>query len=95
MRSPTPARVKWSPPTNLGAEETWEVTLAEVRRMVKDFPAVWEALTLEERRETLRLLVESLKVYRTHAELKLLFLDPVQIPLDFRRGRNAQAAVTA
>lgn len=79
----------------LGAEEALEVTLAEVQRMLKDFPAVWEALTLEERRETLRLLIESLKVYRTYAELKLLFLDPVQIPLDFRRGRKPAPAVAS
>lgn len=72
-----------------------EVTLAEVRRMLKDFPGVWEALTLEERRETLRLLVESLKVYRTHADLKLLFLESVQIPLEFRRGRKPAPAVAS
>jgi site-specific DNA recombinase len=75
----------------LGQEEHLEVTLAEIRSVLADFPIVWEALTLEERRETLRLLVEHLTVYKTHAELKILFLYPVVIPLDFRGSRAAPA----
>jgi len=71
----------------LGEEESLEVTLAEVRSVLADFPTLWEALTLEERRETLRLLIEQLAVYKTHAELKLLFVDPIPIPLDFRSNR--------
>ena len=37
----------------------------------------------------LRLLIEALKVYLKPAELKLLFLEPVQIPIDFRRSKRA------
>lgn len=79
----------------LGEEQSVAVTLAEVRSMLADFPVVWEALGHEERRESLRLLVEHLKVYKTHAELKLLFLDPVEIPLDFRHTREHAAASAA
>src|SRR5262245_62304478 len=42
--------------SELEEEQTLEVTLAEVQRALGSFPAVWETLTLEERRETLRLL---------------------------------------
>lgn len=76
----------------LGEDETLAVTLAEVRSMLADFPSLWQALTLEERREALRLLIEELKVFKTHAELKLLFLEPVEIPLPARgRGRLLDA----
>jgi site-specific DNA recombinase len=78
----------------LEAEQTLEVTLAEVRKALKDFSAVWEALTLEERRETLRLLIEHLKVYKEHAELKLLFLDPISFSTDFRHGTRPRRAPT-
>jgi hypothetical protein len=69
-------------------EKGLEVTLAEVRQALADFPTVWEALTLEERREMLRLLIEELKVFKPHAELKLVFLDPVRIALDFVRTKG-------
>jgi hypothetical protein len=36
-----------------------------------------------------RALIEHLKVYPKHAELKLLFLEPVQIPIDFRQSKRA------
>src|SRR5262249_52277053 len=75
----------------LEAEQTLEGTLAEGRAALNAFPAVWEALTLEERREMLRLLIEHLKVYSTHAELKLLFLDPIVFSTDFRHGKRPRA----
>jgi site-specific DNA recombinase len=68
----------------LSQDEGLEMTFAEVQRMLSDFPALWAALEHEERRETLRLLVEELKVYRSHAELKLLFLEPLTLPLTQR-----------
>jgi len=61
--------------------ENLEVSLAEVRKVLKDFPTVWDSLEHEEQQEVLRLLIETLKVYKTHAEMKLLFLDPIQFPL--------------
>lgn len=79
----------------LGEEEALEVTLAEVRKMLTDFPTVWEALELEERREVLRLLIEHLKVYSTHAELKILFLTPITVPLATRRGRRPSTGTAA
>jgi site-specific DNA recombinase len=72
----------------LEAEQSLEVSLAEVRTALDSFPDVWETLTLEERREMLRLLIESLKVYKTHAELKLVFLEPMQFSTDFSRGKR-------
>lgn len=82
----------------LEAEQTLEVTLAEIRKALDSFPEVWETLTLEERREMLRLLVEYLKVYPTYAELKLVFLGPMQISTDFRHGKRprlSQASAAA
>src|SRR5205807_8447346 len=73
---------------DLEAEQRLEVTLAEVRKALDSFPEVWETLTLEERREMLRLLIEYLKVYPTYAELKLVFLEPMQISTDFRHGKR-------
>jgi site-specific DNA recombinase len=70
----------------LAQEESLEVSLAEVQTVLKDFPKMWDELELEERREVLRLLIEELKVNKTHAELKLLFLSPVTIPLNARRA---------
>jgi len=61
--------------------ENLEVSLAEVRKVLQEFPTLWDSLEHEEKQEVLRLLIESLKVYKTHAEMKLLFLDPIQFPL--------------
>jgi site-specific DNA recombinase len=63
--------------------ETLEVNLAEVKQVLQDFPKVWDVLEHEEKQEMLRLLVEHLKVSKERAELKLLFLDPVEINLSF------------
>jgi len=70
----------------LAQEESLEVSLAEVQSVLKDFPKMWQELELEERREVLRLLIEELKVNKTYAELKLLFLEPVIISLDASRS---------
>jgi site-specific DNA recombinase len=75
--------------TEVEAEQGLEVTLGEVRKALADFPTIWEALTLEERREMLRLLIEELKVSPKQAELKILFLEPVQLPIDFRQTKRA------
>jgi hypothetical protein len=72
----------------LGELEAVEVTFAEVKRVLIEFPKVWEALEFEEKRETLRLLIERLHVYKTHLELKLLFLEPMEIPFILQRGRK-------
>jgi site-specific DNA recombinase len=72
----------------LGGQEAIEVTLSEVKRVLIEFPKVWEALKFEEKRETLRLLIEHLTVFKTHLELKLLFLEPMEIPFQLQRGRK-------
>jgi len=78
----------------LGEEEAVGVTLAEVKRALKDFPKVWDALALEEKREMLRLLVERLDVGKTTADLKLLFIDPLKVPMLLKRGRKPKRELT-
>jgi site-specific DNA recombinase len=70
-----------------------EVSLNEVRKVLADFPTLWETLEHEERQEVLRLLVEELKVFKTHAEMKLLFLDPIQFPLISKTTKKADAEI--
>jgi site-specific DNA recombinase len=79
--------------SELCEQEAVEVTLAEVRKVLSEFPKVWEALEFEEKRETLRLLIEHLKVYKTHLELKLPFLEPMEIPFILQRGRQKSIPV--
>jgi hypothetical protein len=67
-------------------EENLEVTVAEVEKVLADFGRTWEGLSGDERREVLRSLVEYLKVYPDHAELKLLFRPEVRLGLDLRRA---------
>ena len=74
----------------VGEAEAIRYTLAEVSRVLVDFPQVWQASTQDERREMLRLMVEDLRVHPQHAELKLVLLDPVRLELP--RGRRVQAA---
>ena len=71
--------------------ESVEVGLQEVREMLSSFDAVWSELTLDEQRELLRSLVDELSVSREKAELKLLLMPPVEISLEFKRGRSKQA----
>jgi site-specific DNA recombinase len=71
-------------------EENLEVSLAEVKKTLLDFPKVWDALEPEERREVLRSLVEELKVFKDRAELKLLFLDPIEVLLAGSRRMKAK-----
>jgi hypothetical protein len=47
----------------LGEQAAVEVTLAEVKRVLIEFPRVWEALEFEGKREILRLLIEHLHVF--------------------------------
>jgi site-specific DNA recombinase len=70
----------------LAQEQTLEVNLSEVRQTLENFPQVWDALEHEEQQEMLRLLIEDLRVFSSHAELKLLFMEPMTIPLTFRRS---------
>jgi site-specific DNA recombinase len=79
--------------SDLGQTEHIELTLSEVRKVLQEFPTVWEALEHEERREMLRLLIEELRVYKTHIELKLLFLDSVEVL--FGTGTKKGTSATA
>jgi len=80
---------------SLGAKEaeaeSLEMSLGQVREALKDFDRVWEHLTIDEQREMLRALVEHLKVWKDKAELKLVLMPPVEIPLVFRRGPTQSA----
>ncbi len=69
-----------------------EVGMEEVRGMLRDFDTVWEHMAVEERREVLRSLIEDLRVWKDRAELKLLFLPPIELPIAFARGRSPGAA---
>jgi len=73
----------------VGDEERLELSLAEVKKTLQDFPQVWDALEHEERREVLRLLVESLHIFKDRAELKLLFMEPMNIPLKVYHRKEA------
>lgn len=59
--------------------------------LLQDFPTIWDVLEHEEKQEMLRLLVEHLKVSKERAELKLLFLDPREINLNFMRPQKEAA----
>ncbi len=70
-----------------GAEaESIEVEIDQVKEMLGRFDEVWGNLTLDEQREMLRALVEELNIWKEKAELKLLFMPPMEIPLRFTRG---------
>ena len=64
--------------------ENFELTLAEVEKVLNDFGSTWEGLSADERREVIRSLVEYLKVYPDRADLKLIFLPEVRLSLKFR-----------
>ena len=54
-----------------------------------DFAGTWEDMTIDEQRECLRALVEHLRVYEDHLELKLVFTPEVTLPLESgRKGRT-------
>jgi site-specific DNA recombinase len=73
------------------AGENIEVTLAEVEQVLEDFSQTWEGMPVDERREVMRSLVEYLKVYSDHAELKLVFQPEVGLDLSFGRSRHREA----
>ena len=73
----------------VGDEEKLEFSLAEVKQTLQDFPKVWDALEHEEQRELLRLLIESLHIFKDRAELKLLFMEPITIPLKVYHRKEA------
>jgi len=58
--------------------------------MLRDFDTVWGHMTVEERREMLRSLIEDLRVWKDRAELRLLFLPAVEVALAFKRGPSAR-----
>jgi hypothetical protein len=72
--------------TGFSAEsEAVEVGIEEMRRAVQDFGRVWEHMTLDEQRELLRAVVESLRVWKDRAELKVhyvpaLITQPLFVP---------------
>lgn len=72
-----------------------ELLVAEVEQTLLNFNSIWETLTVDEQRELLRSLVETLDVYHGEMELKLLFTPAVTLSLDFPRGRPPQAPTTA
>ena len=59
--------------------------------MLGTFTATWEAMSQDEQRETIRSLVEYLRVYDDHMDLKLVFTPEVRLELDFPRGRRPKA----
>jgi DNA invertase Pin-like site-specific DNA recombinase len=60
-----------------------ELALSEVAQALDDFSAAWDTLSVDERREMLRSIVEYLRVYPEHAELKILCLPEVRLDLRF------------
>jgi uncharacterized coiled-coil protein SlyX len=76
----------------LAEQEGTEVSLDEVRGMLRDFGTVWDHLTLDEQREMLRALIEELNVWKDRAELRLVLMPPVEVDLRFGRGPRAPAA---
>ena len=71
--------------------ESVEVGLQEVREMLSNFDQVWDEMTLDEQREMLRSLIDELNVSPEKAELKLVLMPPVTIPLNLKRGPAAKA----
>jgi site-specific DNA recombinase len=68
-----------------------EILIAEVEKLLGTFSATWEAMSQDEQRETIRSLVEYLKVYEDHMDLKLVFTPVVRLGFDFPRGRRSKA----
>lgn len=60
----------------LSQAETLEVTFAEIRQVLQDFPVVWDALEHEERQEMLRLLIEHLNLGSLASSPCLRFTSP-------------------
>jgi site-specific DNA recombinase len=65
-----------------------ELTIGEVGQALAQFGTTWEALSLDERRELLRSLVEYLRITPEALTLKLVFLPEVVLPLHVGRGRR-------
>jgi len=65
----------------LARTEMAEIGFQSVKAALAEFPKVWDNLEIGERRELIRQLVEDLRVFKTHLEMKLLFLTKVRIPL--------------
>ena len=72
--------------------ESIEVGIEQVRVALQDFDRVWDAMTIDEQREMIRSLVEYLKVWKERAELKLLFMPPIEISVKFKRGPAKKSA---
>jgi site-specific DNA recombinase len=72
----------------LARGEDLALTMEEVEHALDDFMGVWDILSPEERREMMRAIIEQLRVYPEHAELKLLCLPEVRLDLKLKRGRK-------
>ena len=75
----------------LAEGEGVEVGVTQVREMLRDFDTTWEHLTLDEQREMLRALIEELNLWRDRAELKLVLMPAVEIPLNVKRSASRRA----
>lgn len=74
----------------LAKSESVEVGVEQVQEMLRSFDTVWQHLTLDEQREMLRALIEELNLWRDRAELKLVLMAPVEIPLKVKRGPSGR-----
>jgi hypothetical protein len=74
--------------TELESAGDVELTIGEVERSLEQFGEMWESLTVDERRELVRSLVESLTITPEGLKVKLVFMPEVRIALA-SRGRGA------
>jgi len=65
----------------LARQDRAQADFEAVRAVLSDFDRLWEAATLEEKQEMVRLLVERLEVFRDAVVLKLKFRPEERIPL--------------
>jgi chromosome segregation ATPase len=66
--------------------EAVEVGLAQVKQVLSDFGRVWEHMTIEEKREMLRNLIEELAVGKGKGTLELPFLPTLELKWPVRGG---------
>jgi site-specific DNA recombinase len=67
--------------SQLAGCENIEFSFEAARKALQEFPQIWDALEMEDKRELVRLLVEKLEVYKDHLIVKLAFLDEINISL--------------
>jgi site-specific DNA recombinase len=76
----------------LAEREALEVSVAEVKRVLTDLDALWEAMTFEERREMLRNVIEYVKVGKGFVVLKVLFLPERRVKAPRGGGRKKRSS---